>query len=79
MMGGGRPAGGRHGNIRDTPSWTTIGFIFSFDHKGDPGLFKGHTHVNAWHSPCFDMKHEAANGANVVTGVMRRNERGDVD
>lgn len=38
MMGGGRPAGGRHGNTRDTPSWTTIAFIFSFDHKGDPGL-----------------------------------------
>lgn len=38
MMGGGRPAGGRHGNTRDTPSWTTIVFIFSLDHKGDPAL-----------------------------------------
>lgn len=36
MMGGGRPAGGRHGNTKDTPSCTTIGLIFSFDHRGDP-------------------------------------------
>lgn len=38
MMGGGRPAGGRHGSTKDTPSWTTIGLIFSFDHRGDPVL-----------------------------------------
>lgn len=37
MMGGGKPTGGRHGSTKDTPSWTTIGLIFSFDHKGDPG------------------------------------------
>ncbi len=55
MIGGGRPAGGRHGSTKDTPSWTTIGLIFSFDHKGDPGsVGEGYTHQwmrspIAWH------------------------------
>lgn len=70
MMGGGRPAGGRHGNTRDTPSWTTIAFIFSFDHKGDPGI-DGHTNlVSACSSrPLID--------ANVVRGARWRNKAGD--
>lgn len=45
MIGGGRPTGGRHGSTKDTPSWTTIGLIFSFDHKGDPEEAK-HTSVD---------------------------------
>lgn len=36
MTGGGRPAGGRHCNTRETPFCTTTASFLSFDHKGDP-------------------------------------------
>lgn len=47
MMGGGKPAGGWQGSTKETPSWTTNGLIFSFDHKGDPGTFRGATRQRA--------------------------------
>lgn len=46
MIGGGSPAGGRHGSTKETPSWTTNGLIVSFDHKGDSVLIRdGHGHI----------------------------------
>lgn len=42
MIGGGRPAGGRHCNTNDTPFCTTMSSFVSFDHKGDPVSQRNH-------------------------------------
>lgn len=72
IMGGGRPAGGLHGNTRDTPSCTTIAFIFSFDHKGDPAL----------KDKQIDKQKQVEDVrivANVVRGSRVKNKTGDCD